>query len=367
MRKKSKITIIITIIMLICFSGCKENNQEKNIGYEKYDYVFLDTFDTVTQIIAYAKSKEEFDGYAEKFHNRMIQLHKLYDKYNNYEGINNIKTINDNAGIKAVKVDKDIIDLIVFSKNMYQNISDKTNIAMGSVLEVWAEYRDIAELDPKRASIPPLEKLMEASKYTNMDNIIIDEENSTVFLNDKNMSLDVGSVAKGYATEIALEEIRNEGLTSVIVSAGGNIKTLDKPLDGLRERWGVGIQDPDNLYKTVEESILETIYVNNKSVVTSGDYQRYYLVDDKIMHHIIDEETLMPGDYFRSVTVVTPNSGEADYLSTSVFLLPYEEGLKLVNSLEDVEAMWVFKDGDIKVTEGLKKIMRSEGVSAANK
>lgn len=364
---KKIIPLILTGILIFVFlTGCQQEEPPTEQEYTKYSYTFLDTFDTVTQVVGYTKTKEEFDKYAEQIQERMLELHKLYDKYNDYEGINNIKTINDNAGVKPVKVDKDIIELILFCKKNYEEIGTKTNIAMGSVLEIWHNYRDEAESDPLNAKIPPMEDLIVANEHTDLDNVIVDVENSTVYLHDPLMSIDVGAVAKGYATEIVVQEIVNDGFTSGIISAGGNIRAFGKPMDNIRETWGVGIQNPDSVISNSEESVLETLYLTDASVVTSGDYQRFYYVGDTLIHHLIDPVTLMPGDYFRAVSLVTDHSGMADFLSTTVFLLPYEEGRALVESL-DAEALWVFKDGTVETTEGLKEIMRSNGATGAIK
>jgi len=354
--------LMVVFMVAFVLVGCKRNPKDE---YSKYTESFLDTFNTVTTAVAYTKSEKEFKNYMEKIHTRLQELHKLYDIYNDYEGINNIKTINDNAGIKPVKVDKEIIDLIVFSKDWYKRTNGKTNIAMGSVLSIWHDYREEGRNDPENAKLPPLDQLKEAMKHTELDKVIVDIENSTVYLEDKKMSLDVGSVAKGFATEIVAKEIMADGLTSGIINPGGNIRVLGKPLDGVRERWGIGIQDPNQAIASDEDNTLDTIFLNNASVVTSGDYQRYYVVDGKIMHHLIDPKTLMPGEYFRSVTVVTEDSGLADFLSTTVFLTPYEEGRALVESIDKVEAMWVMPDGKIEATEGMKKIMKSNGATGA--
>ena len=358
---KKRISILLVIgILASSLMACGQ--KEKTLT--KYDGNFFDTFDTITQIIGYTETKEEFDEYMEIMHNRFIELHKEYDKYNNYEGINNIKTINDNAGKEPVKVSDDIIEMLVFSKEWYEKAGSETNIAFGPVLEIWHDHREDAESDPKNATMPDMEKLKEASKHTDIDKVIIDEENKTVFLEDENMSLDVGAVAKGYATEVVAREIEEAGLKSALISAGGNIRAIGKPLDGERERWGIGIQNPD-MDLIDSGSTLDNVYVAGKSVVSSGDYQRYYFVGDKRLHHIIDPKTLMPGDYYRAVTIVTPHSGLADFLSTSIFLLPFEESYKLVEELEDVEALWVFKDGSIKTTKGMDKILYSNGASGA--
>lgn len=352
---------------ILFLSGCQNSNQPPAVEkeYVKYSNTFYDTFNTVTTVVGYTKTEEEFTNYFNKMHSRMLELHKLYDKYNDYEGINNIKTINDNAGVKPVKVSKDIIDLIIFSKELYEEVGTQTNIAFGAVLEIWHDYREEAEADPANAKIPPMEALALANEHTDIDKVIVDVQNSTVYLNDPLMSLDVGAVAKGYATELVVKEIIKEGFTSGIISNGGNIRTFGIPMDGIRNKWGVGIQNPDSSIANSEENTIETIFLTNASVVTSGDYQRYYVVGDKVLNHLINPETLMPGDYFRAVSVVTENSGRADFLSTTIFLLSYEDGRKLIESMDDVEALWIFKDKTIEATEGMKNIMKSNGATAA--
>ncbi|RXI40035.1 FAD:protein FMN transferase [Clostridium tetani] len=361
MKKTVKLLSILFLIILI-FIGCNKVNENL---YEKYTDSFFDTFDTMTVVVGYTKSEEEFNSYMEKIHSRFQDFHKLYDIYNNYEGINNIKTINDNAGIKPVKVSKDIIDLIVFSKEWYKLTKGKVNIAMGSVLSIWHDYREEGIANPENAKLPPMKELLDASKYTDIDKVIVDTKKSTVYLEDKRMSLDIGAVAKGYATEIVAKEIINEGLKSGIISAGGNVRVLDKPLDGIRKRWGIGIQDPKKSIVSDKDKNIDTIFLNNASVVSSGDYQRYYVVDDKKIHHLIDTKTLMPGEYYHAITVVAQDSGLADLLSTAVYLMPYNKSRKLVESLEGVEAIWVMLDGKIEATEGMKKIMKSNGASGA--
>lgn len=360
MKRLISITLII-LVLLGTLVGC--SNTEK---YSKYDYTFFGVFDTITQVVGYAESQEEFNAYMTKLEERLNELHKLYDRFKNYEGINNIKTINDKAGIEPVKVEKEIIDLILFSKDLYNKTGNLTNIAMGPVTDIWNYFREEGSNDPENAQLPLMSVLEEAKQYTNMDRIIVNEEEGTVYLEDPNMILDVGAVAKGYATELVAREMEEAGLISALISAGGNIRAIGKPLDGLRDKWGVGIQNPDSTLFDVGR-VLETVFITDKSVVSSGDYQRYYIVDDKVYHHIIHPETLMPTDYYRQVTLVTPDSGAADYYSTAVFVLPFAESKQLVDSLDDLEAMWVFPDGTIEVSEGMKEIMLSYGATGGIK
>lgn len=360
--KKTITKILLLSLIVTVVSGCG-----LKVKYEKYTDTFFDSFDTITQIVGYAKTEEDFKQYTAIMHDRMLELHKLYDKYNNYEGINNIKTINDMAGKEPVVVEKEILDLIVFSKEMYEKTSHRTNIAFGAVLSIWSEYRNEAEADPFNAKIPPMDVLEEAKKHTDIDKVIVDVENSTIFLEDPRMSLDVGAVAKGFAAEIVTREAKKAGFESFIMSAGGNIRAVGKPLDGERDRWGVGIQNPDKDVFGDGSNTIETIFVNDASVVSSGDYQRYYMVGDQRIHHIIDPETLMPAINYRAVNVVIEDSGLADFYSTEVFLLPYDQSRALVESVKGLEAIWVFADGRIEMTDGFKSIALSNGASAVDK
>lgn len=361
MKKIAFIVVILAVLSLV-LSSCRKAPESE---YTKYSEIFFGTFNTLTQIVGYCKSEQEFKEHFEKMRSRFEELHKLYDIYNDYEGINNIKTINDNAGIKPVKVDKEIIDLILFAKDWHAKTGGRTNIAMGAVLSIWHGYREQGESEPWNAKLPPMEELREANKYTDINKVVVDEENSTVYLEDSKMRLDVGAIAKGFATELVVKEAVADGFTSGIISSGGNIRVLGKPLEVARVRWGIGIQNPDKMPITAEENLLDTIFVNNAAVVSSGEYQRYYVVEGKVVHHLIDPDTLMPGEYYRAVTIVAEDSGMADFLSTTVFLLPYDKGRELVENLENVEALWVMRDGKIEATEGMKKIMKSHGASGS--
>jgi FAD:protein FMN transferase len=361
--KRITSAILSVIMVMLVFSGCQKQTK---IQYTKYSDTFFEAFDTITMVVGYTKSEEEFRGYFEKIKARFNELHKYYDIYHNYEGINNVKTINDNAGIKPVKVNKEIIDLIQFAKDWDKRTNGTTNIAMGSVLKIWHDYREEGKNDPDNAKLPPMDALKEANKHVDINKVVVDTQNSTVYLSDKDMSLDVGAVAKGYATELVAKEIAEAGFKSGIISAGGNVRVLGKPLDGVRERWGIGIQDPRKAIISDDDNLLDTVFLNEESVVSSGDYERFYTVNGKNYHHLIDPKTLMPGEYYSAVTIVTQNSGDADALSTAVFLLPFEQSSALVKSLKGVEAIWVFKDGRMEATEGMKKIMKGNGATGAN-
>jgi len=353
------VAIVLVVLIIVNLVGCKPKPITE---YTNYSNSFFDTFNTWTVVVAYTRSEEEFNNYFDVIHKRFQQLHKLYDKYNNYDGINNIKTINDNAGIQPVKVDKEIIDLLIFAKVWSDRTGGLTNIALGPVLEIWHNYRSDGIYDPENAQLPPLDILKSAAAHTSIDKVIVDIKNSTVYLEDSSMRLDVGAIAKGYATEIIAKEVYSLGMTSGVISAGGNVRTIGKPLDGVRDLWGIGIQNPNSGILSDNKDI-ETVFVKDRAVVSSGDYQRFYYVGDELIHHLIDPKTLMPANYYRAITVITPDSGVADFLSTALFLLPLEESKALAEDIGDVDVIWVMPDGSIQVTDGMKQIMKSQGAT----
>lgn len=322
---------------------------QKNIQPEQYKKYYIDAFDTATQIIGYADSEEEFAEQADLLNGELYRYHKLYNIYNNYGELNNLRTINLNAGKEPVKVDQEIIDLLKFSIDLYEKTDGEINIAMGSVLKIWHNYRTSGINDPSTAALPSMESLQKASEHCDINDIIINEEASTVYLADPEMSLDVGSIGKGYAVQKVAEYAKDLGYNNLVINCGGNVITIGPKADN--SNWIFGIQNPD--LEAVND-LLKRVSITDKCLVTSGDYQRYYVVDGVEYCHIIDPDTLMPAEYFSAVSIITDDSGLADALSTALFNMPYEEGLELINGIEDAEAIWVFEDGTIKYSENFK-------------
>lgn len=333
---KKKLFILLIFSLIINTTAC-------NVKPQKFNASFISLFNTVTEIVGYTKSKEDFKVFSQLIYDNLERYHKLYDKYKEYDGINNIKTINDNAGISPVKVDKKIIDLLIYSKEMYNLTNGTVNIALGPVLEIWHDYRDDGINNPSESKLPPFEKLISANEHTDINKIIIDTSKSTVFLEDKEMSLDVGAIAKGYATEQVAQIAKSEGYSNFLLSVGGNIRALGGKGNDI-DTWNVGIKNPNN---SDDNTTINTLSINDLSLVSSGDYERYYTVDGVKYHHIIDPKTLMPSDYFTAVSLLCKDSGLADSLSTAIFNMDLEEGFDFIENLEDVEALWILKDGSI--------------------
>ena len=335
---------VLTLCLLL--SGCAAPAAQETDT--QYTATFLTLFDTVTTIIGRAQDEAAFQEKAQSVHEALLRYHELFDIYNDYDGVNNLKTVNDNAGIAPVTVDSAIIALLKDCKTYYELTGGKVNVAMGAVLRLWHEARNAGLNDPAHAKLPDMMALEEAAAHCSFDSVIIDEAASTVYLSDPDALLDVGAVAKGWAAQRVAESAPQ----GMLISVGGNVcATGPKLPDGTP--WVIGIQDPDNPDKN-----LHTVFVKEGCVVTSGDYQRAYVVDGKPYHHIIDPETRMPATYWRSVSVICADSGLADALSTALFLMDREEGLTLAQRC-GVEVLWVDAAGEEYMTPGFEEIMRT--------
>lgn len=329
---KRIISLVLVFSLLFSFSGCKPKK-------EKFTDYSFDSFDTVTTIIGFEKDKETFNEVCEFIKAELYEYHKLYNIYNSYEGVKNLYTINKEKNVSGV--DSRIVDLLNFCKEMYTLTNGETNVAYGSVLKIWHDCREAGLKDPETAYLPDMLALSEAAKHTNINNLAIDKETSTVTLLDNEMLIDVGAVAKGYATECVAKKLAEKGISGYLLNVGGNIKIVGDRTDG--EKWVIGIENPD---ATEDVPYIEFLELDKFSLVTSGNYQRFYTVNGKNYHHIIDTKTNMPSGYFKLVSVICEDSGKADALSTALFCMSFEDGKKLVDSLEGVEAVWLFTDGE---------------------
>lgn len=320
------------VLLLILLPGCSARK-------ELYQATWLDAFDTVISMKGYASSQKEFDEIAQQVHQELLECHQLFDVYNDYPGVVNLKTVNDNAGISPVAVDARVLQLLTDCRDYYYMTNKRVNVAMGSVLRLWHEARTAGLDDPANACLPDRTALEAAAEHCSFDTVILDEASSTVFITDSQQLLDVGAIAKGWTGQ-RLSELLPEGY---LLSLGGNVVARGGKADG--SAWNVGVQSPYDL-----EEYLFTVELTGGSLVTSGDYQRYYEVDGQTYHHIIDPDTLMPSAYWRSVTILCPDSGLADCLSTALFLMPMEEGQALIQEC-GAEALWMDAEGDMYPSE----------------
>ncbi|MFR1687304.1 MAG: FAD:protein FMN transferase [Massilimicrobiota timonensis] len=362
MKLKKLVLSLLSLSMMMVMTGCSKK-------YELMNHYITGPFDTITTYMSYVSSEDEFNEQCDYIEEQLNYYDQLFDKYNTYNGMNNLKTINDNAGKKAIEVDQPLIDLLNLSIERNRKISSKVNIAFGSVINIWHDYREEAESHDGVGTVPSDEELEKANQHTSIDSIEIDEKKKTVYINDALASIDVGATAKGYAIELIKDGLIEMGVDNFLLSGGGNVashgqRKIQKEgefyLDDCADKFCVGIESPQdgNYAASADDPDSENeavLVVQGESIVTSGDYQRFYQdVNGVRYHHLIDPETLYPAVHFRSVSIITEDSGLADFLSSAVFLMEYEEGLKLVNSLDGVEAIWLLEDGKIRMSDGLK-------------
>ena len=328
--------------MASCLNSIKES---KPLGMTYFNY-----FDTVSNIYSYAGDDEAtFKENTKKVAEVLDYYHKLFDIYHEYSGINNLCTVNKKAGLEPVEVDVELIEFLKYTKYIYNVTNGENNVMLGSVLKIWHDARTISMKDSSKAYIPSMEELEEANKHTSIDLLEIDDVNNTVRISDPLARIDVGAIGKGYATEKAGQMLAQMECFGYVLNIGGNIKTIGTKPNG--EGWNTGIKDPLNPSQY-------TFYtkLSDTSCVTSGNYERYYYVDGVKYHHIIDKDTLMPANTFAAITIITKDSGLADSLSTALFCMDFETGFNLVNSLENVQVLWIFADGTQKQTDNLISI-----------
>lgn len=346
MKKLVSITLALLLALSCCSCG-------KTGGKERFSKSFLDLFDTASTVIAYDESAEAFEKHYEQFYDYLREYDHLYDIYTAYDGLVNIHTLNETAMDAPVKVDSRIIDLLEYCKYVYELSDGKTNVCFGSVLRLWHRSREAALADADNAYLPDINELKSAAEHTDIEKLIIDKENSTVYFADAEMRLDVGAVAKGYAVSCVTKWAKENLWSSAAISIGGNISTYGYKNDDGKTPWSIAIENPD---KSSDE-YLGTVSVAEKSIVTSGDYQRYYMVDGKKYCHIIDPDTLMPSEYVASVSVMCNDSALGDALSTTLFNMSIEDGIKLVEGMEDVEAVWVDKEYERTYSSGFEQYL----------
>ncbi|MDR3280065.1 MAG: FAD:protein FMN transferase [Synergistaceae bacterium] len=367
-RKLYRLVPVAFVIAALSFAlhawnGAKTASEAEtrgaNAGYRKFSDESFDSFDTLVTFTAFTRDEAEFGRYAKIVRDEMGRLHRLFDIYHEYEGLINLKTINDAAGIAPVQADTDIMNLLELAKEAYDDTGGAFNVALGPVLAIWHDRRAAAANGV--VSAPSAEELQSAAVHISARDIRIDRENSTVFLPYGDMRLDVGAVAKGYAAQRAADMLRRSGLASGIINAGGNVVIIGPPLDG-RETWSVGVHAPTD--DGDMSKLLDVLYLKDGSAVTSGSDQRYFIADDRRYHHIIDPQTLFPADGLKSVTVLHNNSSLADILSTAAFILPMNEARALL-ARHGAEAMWMTEDGETMATEGYKRASKVEREKSA--
>lgn len=347
------LVLIAAIVVLLLFRNREGKTSDPEVK-TKYFYGFYSSqtgevemyFDTACSVYDYSGMDEgEFSALCGYMESSLEKYHKLFDIYNEYDGVVNLATINANAGNGPIKVSRELFEFLEYAVSLYDLTGGEMNIAMGSVLLLWHNAREAAS-SGSAVGVPEESTLREAFYHSNIENLRLDKENLTVELSDPLMRLDVGAVGKGYAAEMIAKRISEKGYSGIVIDLGGNLRAVGSKPSG--DGWETGIRNPE---VWSSEKYIKKVKIKNTSVVTSGDYERFFVADGVRYHHIIDKDTLMPADYFSSVTVITKHSGLADGLSTALFSMSYDDGCTLIDSIKvsgtDIKVVWVTKAGEV--------------------
>lgn len=289
--------------------------------------------DTYISIKLYSKNKkvDKILNDVESIYNKYDILADAYTKYDNVINVyylNNVLEVN-----KEVIISKELADLIQYGIDVYNNTNGLVNIAMGNVTGVWKKYINEGTEVPSEKELNNLN--------ININDIVLE---GNKFLKKSDVKLDLGAIAKGYVTEEVGNYLESKKIDKYLINAGGNVKVGKSYKDG---KYVIGIENPNDTNKMYKK-----INVENKSVVTSGDYQRYYEVNGIRYNHIINPKTRFPANNVKSVTIICDNSKDADMYSTYLFLLPLEEALNYVNNKDNLEAVFYVNEDNIITSKG---------------
>ena len=325
MRHKRLAAAITSIAILL--SGCSGLPRER-------DQIYTDTlFDTVIRI-------EILDSVDDDVLKGCEEICKKYDAmFSNKIEDSEISRINA-AGGNPVEVSGETVKLI--KKALYY--SDFSNglfdITIAPVSKLW-------DFHSETPAPPPADVLNEAASHVDYKNIIV--KDNTIQLKDPHASIDVGGIAKGYIADRLKEYLKEQDVRHAIINLGGNVLAMGSRLDG--SDYNIGIQKP---FDDAGEPIT-SVRISNKSVVTSGTYQRYFKADGKLYHHILDPNTGLPCENsLNSVTVITDSSLTADALSTTCFLLGLDKSMQLIDQLDNVDAVFITKDNKIHYSKNFQ-------------
>jgi thiamine biosynthesis lipoprotein len=245
----------------------------------------------------------------------------------------------NHAGGRPVRVDPDTVDVIRESIGYSEASGGLFDITVGALTSLW-------NIEGENPTVPPTSQIEAAMKTVDYRNIVISGD--TVTLKNEDAQLDLGGVAKGFIADKVRDYLASEGVRRAIINLGGNVEVMGEKAPGTP--WAVGVQQP---FMDRKDSI-GVVYVSDKSVVTSGIYERYFVQDGRLYAHILDPRTGFPVENnLSSVTIITDNSREGDGLAATCFLLGIDKATQLVESLHDTEAIFITKDGQVITTKGV--------------
>lgn len=326
MKNKSLKKLLIVILLLVLVSLILLFIDKSSYKDYTRNYFYFDTYINVK--VNTVKTEKEMNDIFNDIDYLYDSYHKLTDAFDSYDGIVNVYYLNNNLNNnESIEIDTRLANIIKTGIDFYDTTDGLFNVAAGNLTIKWKEFIDSCD------KLPNMEEL---NVNTNINDIKLDGNN---YSKSNDIKLDLGGIAKGYVTELVGRYLEENDIYSYIINAGGNVM-VGKAYN--KDTFLVGITNPDN-----KDDMFTKVKVNNLSIVTSGSYQRYCTLDGVNYNHIINPITKYPSNYMKSVTVISKSSMIADIYSTYLFLLPVEDGLKIVNNTPDIEAIWYIDKDNI--------------------
>lgn len=328
--KKNETYLLLVLLLCLMLSSC---SPDRLSSYQK-NKALLDTYVTITVV---ADSQEAADKAIE---NAFDVIEKFGNLVNFFSDKSELSAINRNAGIREVRVSPETLATIERAVFVSEKSGGAFDPTIGPEIKLWDFIKKIRPTDDEIKKNLPL---------VNYKNIIIDRGRSTVFLKKQDMLLDLGGIAKGYAADLAVQSLKQKGITSGLVAVAGDIKAFGLKPD--KKPWVVGIKNPRQ--KSIDDEIIAKLSLSNKGISTSGDYERYFFIDGQRFHHLLVPATGQPAYSCQSVSVITDEGAINDAFSTALFILGPEKGLALAKEM-GMDAMIIDNQGTIHTTSGLQ-------------
>ncbi|KRO18038.1 FAD:protein FMN transferase [Lacticaseibacillus saniviri] len=345
--------LFLPLLLVIGLVGCQQKQatpKPEMVSQPYQDTQFL--MGTVVTLRVYDKGKQD------ALNTAFARIKQLANEITVNEKGSEVDEVNKQAGIKPVKVTPSVYKLISYAKYFSDNSDGSFDLAIGPITALW----HIGFPDAKK---PTQQEIDERLPLVNYKDVTLDATKQTVYLKRKNMALDLGGIAKGFITDEVVKTLKKSGVTTAIVDLGGNLYVLGNSPKHKNAKWNVGIQDP----KSSRGTALGTVPEVNKTIVTSGIYERYLKVNGKIYMHLMNPKTGYPFDNnLMGVSIITKKSVDGDALSTATFDKGLKDGMTYIEKKKDTEAVFITKDKKVYITSGLKnkfKLVSGSGYKMA--
>lgn len=320
-QQTSPLTVLLLFILLYLFSGCSPQNPQADV-IRRSQFIM----GTLVEITVRGGDKEKINPVIDLVFQEMKRIENLMSTH---IPESDLSKVNRSAGGDFVSVSPEVMEVIRIAKRWGDISKGALDITIGPLVALW-NFDEEKKIVPERSV---LEQAVERVDYRN-----IEIQSGTIRLTQPGMSLHLGAIGKGYAVDRAIAVLLGHKIQNAIVNAGGDLMAIGTR-DG-DEPWVIGLQNPSR-----PQELMATFGVRDHAVATSGDYQKYFILDDIRYHHILNPLSGMPARGVKSVTVTAPTVTEADALATAAFVLGADKGMSLIESLEHMEGMMILEDG----------------------